>query len=230
MNEPLERLPHWEPRDDPRDAERSSGQIAISRLLATVVVLLDVSGVSDSIGLSRADLAMLSLVGLLCLNNGDRASLGLIAAPIQGWRYWCRLAVWFAGLVALFMIVSAAIWHLMGWPISWYRRQPSLGYFLLMCVRAPVGEEIVYRGLLTVAALPSFGRLGTIVLSGSVFALVHVLGGNPSPENQIAGFLLAWAFLKSQTILVPIAMHSAGNLIAFASQTVGWCWLGELPA
>jgi membrane protease YdiL (CAAX protease family) len=58
-----------------------------------------------------------------------------------------------------------------------------------------------------------------------------VLGGIASPENQIAGFLLAWAFLKIGTILVPLAMHSAGNLIALASHVAAWYWFpeGQLP-
>jgi len=71
----------------------------------------------------------------------------------------------------------------------------------------------------------SAGERGTILASGLVFALIHILRGNASPENQIAGFLLEWAFLRSGTILVPIAMHSAGNLIALGFQVGGWYWL-----
>jgi len=63
---------------------------------------------------------------------------------------------------------------------------------------------------------------GLITTSGLVFGLLHVLYGNPAPDNLIAGFLLQWSFLKSGTILVPMTMHCAGNAIALISQIVNW--------
>jgi uncharacterized protein len=45
-----------------------------------------------------------------------------------------------------------------------------------------------------------------------VFALLHVAYGNPGIDNTIGGFILTWAFLKSETILVPIVLHGLGNL------------------
>jgi membrane protease YdiL (CAAX protease family) len=53
-----------------------------------------------------------------------------------------------------------------------------------------------------------------------LFGLIHVLGGNPGPDNLIAGFFLQWAYMKSGTVLVPLAMHSSGNLIAFSAQVL----------
>jgi len=82
------------------------------------------------------------------------------------------------------------------------------------CVDAPFYEELIFRSLLFVAVLPTIGGRCAVILSGVLFAAIHVLRGNPGPDNQIAGFMLAWAFLKSRTILVPIAMHSAGNFFA----------------
>ena len=71
-------------------------------------------------------------------------------------------------------------------------------------------------------ALTPASSSGAILVSGLIFGLIHVLGGNASPENHIAGFMLAWAFLRSGTILVPIATHSAGNLLALSGQVAGW--------
>lgn len=36
-----------------------------------------------------------------------------------------------------------------------------------------------------------------------------------------------WAFLRSGTILVPLAMHSAGNLMALLAQVANWYWLPD---
>ena len=72
------------------------------------------------------------------------------------------------------------------------------------------------------AIYPKLGDWGSIAVSGAVFALAHVYTGMATPENQFAGFFLAWAYLKSKSILVPIAMHSGGNLIAMVVQISCW--------
>ena len=38
-----------------------------------------------------------------------------------------------------------------------------------------------------------------------------------------------WAFLKSETILVPLAMHAAGNGVAVTVQVVNWHLFPEPP-
>ena len=49
--------------------------------------------------------------------------------------------------------------------------------------------------------------------------------GNPSPENLVGGFFLAWAYLKSDSIIVPVVLHGLGNLAALAGQVATWYWL-----
>jgi len=41
-----------------------------------------------------------------------------------------------------------------------------------------------------------------------------MISGVAAPDNQLGGFVLAWVFVKSETILLPIALHSIGNLLA----------------
>ena len=53
--------------------------------------------------------------------------------------------------------------------------------------------------------------------SGLLFGGLHVLYGNPGPDNLVAGFFLAWAILKSGSILVPLALHALGNLCVIAA-------------
>lgn len=42
---------------------------------------------------------------------------------------------------------------------------------------------------------------------------------------MIGGFVLAWAYLKSGSIMIPIGLHSLGNLglLAFNAAVAAWC-------
>lgn len=95
-----------------------------------------------------------------------------------------------------------------------------------MCFVAAVVEESVYRvvacGLIAAIA----GHRQTIAINGVLFGLLHVWYGNPSPENLVGGFFLAWSFLKSETILVPLILHSVGNMLVLAAQVIAWYVLG----
>jgi membrane protease YdiL (CAAX protease family) len=96
-----------------------------------------------------------------------------------------------------------------------------------MCVVAPVLEEVLYRLALCVPLAVWLGPWTAIVVSGLAFAGLHVAAGNPSPENLVGGLFLAWAYLKSESIFVPVLLHSLGNLCALAGQVGTWYWLGS---
>ena len=176
---------------------------------------------------SRWVLAGLVLVMYLHLVRGDLASLGLTGKPVQGWGYWvCATLV--IGLAVLCCIgVGAALVLLLGrqWPV--YTIPPgSVGTsFLVMCLFAPVSEETIYRLALCVPFAGLSRPWTTIVVSGVVFGGLHVVSGNPSPENLVGGLFLAWAYLKSGTIYLPIVLHSLGNFIAWVGQVAAWYWL-----
>ena len=99
--------------------------------------------------------------------------------------------------------------------------------FLHMCVAAPVLEETLYR-LLVCVPLAGWRRPWlAIAASGLLFAALHFLYGNPSPENMIGGLILAWAYLKSETIVVPVLLHALGNLLVLAMQVAAWYFSGS---
>jgi len=41
----------------------------------------------------------------------------------------------------------------------------------------------------------------------------------------VGGFIPAWAFLKSESIAVPVLLHGLGNLCVLAAQVAAWYWL-----
>ena len=209
-------------------AETPQRREAIVRLVAILTVLGCVFIPSEWRRVGRewnaAAVALIGLVTILLLREGNTDGLGLRIRPLQGWGAWYHLAIRagidIAAVITLFVSLSVSL----NWPLTILRVPPSyaLQQLLLLCLFAPVVEELVYRSLLSLALRPTVGDTGTIVASGFVFAAIHHLSGNPSPENQIAGFLFAWAYLRSETILVPIAMHAAGNALAALSHVANW--------
>jgi membrane protease YdiL (CAAX protease family) len=213
MNQP-------EPRHDGfRHGPRFVAARAISLAVVALAVVLPVFRADP---FETAEWALIGLLAVLVIGRGDVPTLGLRLTPIQGWRYWVRVALWFGACIALLSLIAAWIFYLRGWEIPIPRYEPMLRSFTSMCVTVPVAEEVIYRALLATALFPSLGARWTIVAGGVLFALVHVIRGNPGPDNQIAGFLLMWAFLHSGTIVFPLAMHAAGNMIAFTLHAAVW--------
>lgn len=95
-------------------------------------------------------------------------------------------------------------------------------------VVAPIGEELLYRGLLVQAFLNRMGKTATIVASAAIFAVGHAALGVPALSNILLavlifplGILLAWSFLRWGTLWVPIVMHAVFNGITVAVMATG---------
>lgn len=175
----------------------------------------------------RGVLAVIGLAAQFRLVNGDLASVGLRLTPVQGWRYWGRAAL-LLGLVVLACLVAylgAWTWAGREFPVPATPPADAGTAFLRMCVFAPVQEEVVYRLILCVPLAAWLRAWGAVIVSGLVFGALHWVYGTPSPENLVGGFLLAWAYLKSGSIAVPVLLHALGNLCALAAQIGTWYWL-----
>lgn len=85
--------------------------------------------------------------------------------------------------------------------------------FIITCLLAPIGEELVFRGALLTGLKSKFGTYGAILLSSLAFSLMHM-----NPEQTVYQFLLGIAFayvaIKSKSLILAIIMHSANNMIA----------------
>jgi hypothetical protein len=131
------------------------------------------------------------------------------------------LRFWLKAILILGLIVVAAC--LVAIPVArlfdrdllalWSQAErPTEARLLNACVKSPLLEELLYRAVLCAPLVALLGRKAVIVVSGLVFAWLHVRYGNPSPDNAVAGFLLGWAYLRSGSLLVPITLHALGNL------------------
>jgi uncharacterized protein len=210
----------------------SRQRLAIAAALGAGTVLADLAlvrwGYWDG-GMGRGALAVFALAVYVFLVNGDLVSLGLVLVPTGGWRHWARVAMVIGLLVAGFIVVGLGTWIALGRELPLYTVRPSEvgAVFFRACVVAPIIEETTYRLAICIPAAILLRPWGAVVASGLAFATLHLVYGNPSPENLVGGFFLAWAYLKSGTILVPILFHSAGNLCAVATQIAAWYWVAQ---
>jgi membrane protease YdiL (CAAX protease family) len=208
----------------------SPGALATASAFAALIVAVDLALVwwdhYPETTEGRCVLALLALAANLWLLQGDLGSLGLRLTPMQGWRHWVRVSLLIGLAVAACILVGLGIWRLSGHEIPLYVTSPSnIGTsFLRMCLFAPMLEETTYRLAICIPLAVLLGPWKAIAVSGLAFGGLHVAYGNPSPENLVGGFFLAWAYLKSESIAVPVLLHGLGNLCALAGQVAGWYW------
>jgi membrane protease YdiL (CAAX protease family) len=214
-----------------RSLKYSPRRLRVTTAVAVLVVIADFVfvlwgryPVSDG----RWALALAALIAYVWLADGDRMSLG-IKIPIQGWSYWGLMTLVIECALLTCLVVGLGAWVWTGHKVPLYPTSPgNLGpAFLHMCMFAPVLEEAIYRLVICVPLSARFGPKTAIAISGLAFGGLHVAYGNPSPENLVGGFFLAWSYLKSESIVVPVLLHSLGNLTALATQLGVWYWLSS---
>lgn len=196
---------------------RETSVVALGLGLLIVAAHLSLSGHDGGWSVSaRVPLCWFTVLSFGALARWDWRSLGLRVSPVQGWRYWIK-ATLLIGLVALVLTLGASvIFHLMGYDVALSPAKRDIGFILNWlvrgCLEAPLYEETVYRLALCAGLVALAGRRATIALSGLVFAWLHFVYGNPSPDNFVAGYVLAWAYLHSGSLAVPVLLHALGNL------------------
>jgi len=78
-------------------------------------------------------------------------------------------------------------------------------------VVAPVAEEILFRGFLYATLRRSLGPLAAIVLSSAIFSLLHSQL-TAAPSLFVIGFLLAYLYERTGSLVASISAHAANNL------------------
>jgi membrane protease YdiL (CAAX protease family) len=175
---------------------------------------------------------VLAATAYLLLTRGRVRSLGLRLAPEQSLRYWLA-ATLIIGVVIVVSIASVTgVRTLLGYPLARVPYLPeNIGpLFVHLCILAPLFEEATYRLAFGPGCVAALGPKTTIVLSGVIFGFLHVLYGNPGPDNLVAGYFLAWAYLKSGSIAVPLALHSLGNLCVLTAWVLARSWFEGAPS
>lgn len=171
-------------------------------------------------------LSVVALYFLLC--RVSPKALGMRLLPVQGLWYWARITLWLGAIVVLFSLLAFVVLWAFGvhLPVTsiFHSEARMRAWLFSACVTAPLMEEALYRLVLCPPLLALGRRWLVIFISGALFGWLHFRYGNPGPDNFIAGYLLAWAFLKSESILVPILLHSAGNFAVFCFNWYLFYW------
>jgi membrane protease YdiL (CAAX protease family) len=183
-------------------------------------------------GPARPMLALLTAVLLNEVSRVDRDAGRSVFDPAPGWGYW----VWAGSLAGVVMVVLAAVVFGVLWLLGSAPAVEGLGPAAVpealyrMCLEAPLVEEVFYRLALCGAVVALIGPRTAILVSGVVFAWLHWVYGNPNPENQVGGFILAWMYLRSGSLAVPITFHAAGNFLALLARVLaGYLWPESIP-
>jgi membrane protease YdiL (CAAX protease family) len=161
---------------------------------------------------------------------------------LRGSRRWATELLWGAVLAGPVILVtgllSAALVSIFGTvPASPLPPAGNPAGLLLNLVAgavvAPIGEEILFRGVATTAWLRSLGPRAGIVRGAVLFAAVHVLLISADDFAQAAGMAavgfvgrlpvalaLGWLFVRRGSLWAPIGLHAAFNgILLIAAET-----------
>jgi membrane protease YdiL (CAAX protease family) len=207
----------------------SSRQTLVVTLVGAISISIEyylVAHPSHFMTLFRATNVGIVVAAYVAMSKSPCADLGLRVIVEKGAGYWLKLGLIIAATVFLGAVIGIAMLKFgnlgqVAERIPVVPPDAILGRFRVMCMEAPLLEEFLYRLIVCVPLAIRSERIA-IVGSGLLFAGLHFLYGNPSPENFVAGYFLAWCYLKSGTILVPIAFHAGGNAIALGFQSAAW--------
>ena len=211
------------------------GVVALPLLVAPLIGAATVAASCAVMGGFRIELMVAGLVaqstallafGALALRRASKG-VGLVVGP--------RLTTSWATTVALFYLgaslARAVLVHLAalvllpalrGAPepglvnlLSSVTDPVSLGLFVVAAVvLAPIGEEIVFRGVL-LPGLAQFTRpMVALFLSAVVFAVFHVPShGLAAVFPGVLAMAFGWARLRTGGLAAPIMLHAANNLL-----------------
>ena len=176
-------------------------------------------------------LVYVGLIRLLVVDAGalSWAAMGIHRPDARTMRELLSGAIWAIPVILMTIPIAAILGTI--FPVTPVSPLPPAGEtsgfilnLLAGAVVAPIGEEILFRGLATTAWAADLGPRRALVRGAIFFAVVHVLtisGGSAGEALALAviGFasripvalVLGWLFLGRRSIWVPIGLHAAFN-------------------
>lgn len=168
-------------------------------------------------GYSRPAVALGSRLRALAADAWLGARWGVLLLFVNGLTARLSLALW--GLVLPQDELIARVERERGMLLSLFEGdQPSWLLALLVftvSVVAPLGEEVLFRGLLHRALRAHLGRRAFFV-SAALFAAIHLYAIHFLPVF-VLGVLLAWMYERRGSLVVPIVAHGTVNAIVAAA-------------
>lgn len=140
------------------------------------------------------------------------------------WLTWSALA----GISAIFLI--GALMSLLTFLPNWLNEtfdvlQSGWIGILSVSLLGPVFEELLFRGAVTDVLLKKYSPAKAIVFSGLIFGIFHL---NPVQvvSASLVGFLLAWIYYKTRSLIPCILIHVLNNSLS-VYLSLKYPWLEE---
>ena len=193
--------------------------LAIAAIEIIVRLVVHQTLIAPLIGLGFARVAeIIFLLILVNIREKGLSAIGLNFADIfKGLKKGFIWAVIFgaAAGVILWVIYLAGI----NVPALFQMKLPDnvlnlVAFFLIGAFFAPLAEEIFFRGILY-GFFRRWGISTAIILSTLLFVLPHTSGNTLPITQMIGGILFAVSYEVEKNLLVPITIHSLGNLAIF---------------
>jgi membrane protease YdiL (CAAX protease family) len=158
----------------------------------------------------------------LALGRAGARDLGLARVPRPA-----EAAGWAVLVMVAFYVVGVVLAKLFGDPddqslVRDLKVENTTGVLVvwgaLICVLAPIGEEIFFRGFMFTVFRQRLGVVWAALLGGAVFGIGHAGGADAIQLVALGAFgvglcLLYW---RTQSIIPGMALHALNNSITFA--------------
>jgi membrane protease YdiL (CAAX protease family) len=178
-------------------------------------------------------LVYIGLIRLLVVDTGGLswADMGIRRPDMRALRELGYGALWAGGAILATIPVALVLSLVLPvLPTSPLPRTGELGGLLVNLVAgaivAPIGEEVMFRGLATTAWTRGMGERRGLIRAALFFAFAHVLtiGGTaagPAIALALAAFvgripvslILTWLFVRHRSIWVPLGLHATFNAL-----------------
>ena len=178
-------------------------------------------------------LVYIGLIRLLVVDTGalSWADMGIRRPDERALREFGYGALWAGGAILATIPVAIVLSRVL--PVLPTSPLPPSGELSGLLVNlaagaivAPIGEEIMFRGLATTAWVRGMGERRGLIRAALFFAFAHVLtiGGTsagPAIALALAAFvgripvslILTWLFVRHRSIWVPLGLHATFNAI-----------------
>lgn len=178
-------------------------------------------------------LVYVGLIRLLVVDTGalSWADMGIRRPDLRALRELGAGAIWAGG--AILATIPVAIVLSMVLPVLPTSPLPptgDLGGFIVNlaagAIVAPIGEEVMFRGLATTAWVRGMGARRGLIRAALFFAFAHVLtisGTSAGPAIALAfaafvgripvSLILTWLFVRYKSVWVPLGLHAGFNTI-----------------
>jgi uncharacterized protein len=95
----------------------------------------------------------------------------------------------------------------------------SIWGFLLVCIAAPLLEEILCRGIFLRSFLENYSVKKAILWSAIIFAALHMNPWQAIPAFVI-GYFMGWLFYRTKSLLPSIIVHFLNNFVAYVTASI----------